>query len=137
MALTVVLDVAVRKHVAPTLDVHPLHFSKISRPCVAGAVSVTFVPAAYDSVKLLLPDVTPFASAGLTVTGTFVVGSVEFTVIVYGAAGTGVPGPPCPGGTSYVPHPTAIVQTPKSAAPEASFQLRTGEFTGVVFIGNG
>ena len=100
-AVTVVLAETVKLQVPPDAEVHPLHPLKTSLPSEAGAVSVNTVPAVYVSVKLLVPLVFASLSAGLAVMATPLVGSVEFTVIVYRAGGGGgvmlaAPPPPHP-----------------------------------------
>jgi hypothetical protein len=80
LAVTVVLALIDTVQVTVVEEAHPLHEAKVLLPEVAGAVSVTDVPALYVRVKLVLPLVALLLSAGVTVTATPLAGLVEFTV---------------------------------------------------------
>jgi hypothetical protein len=82
LAVTVVFALRVTAHVMPLVEAQPVQEENVFAPEVAGAVSVTLVPELYVRVKLVLPEVLPLLSAGLTPIATPVEGFMEFTVSV-------------------------------------------------------
>jgi hypothetical protein len=77
------LALMVTVQVVPLADEQPVHDEKAPYPTVAGADSVTVVPAGYLSAKLVLPPIKWLWSAGDAVMATPVDGFVELTVSVY------------------------------------------------------
>jgi hypothetical protein len=80
LAVTVVLAFKVTVQVTVLADVHPVHELNGLLPAVLGAVSVTEAPESYVRAKLVVPDVAPLLSCGVTPMDTPVVGLAESTV---------------------------------------------------------